>query len=789
MAAKQDRHINLPKSFPQDDYTPFGYIDNPYHSAIRNRSGAIRTVPPLGFGFWCRQLPWPYGYGALRQVNYLSFLHLSLQIGDAVLHASEDFDKHNVRLTSRYHTKTLTSYDFEHDGIATSAKYFLDGEHCLTCILELTNTANADQTVLVHATNVYGWPEVRWWGSDGLVSRYNAKDDVGVVKIWAYGDVFLVGADRPSAAYKATTERDQWNEWVYAADLTTCGDGTNTRIRGGKPMYTMMSYEVHVPAGASEAVIIRLTRAVNEEWGLAEHNKTANTTYGNLARQLAGDEEFYANAARLTGDWEPHFRHGFIYDLETLRMTIRPPMGIFKHPWDGMQHFTPRQVLGETMLDTFCLSYAHIELAKDIIYGTFADAPAPNIPCCREDGSMNMISAGGHECGTAPIWGFPYHVIHAIYLRDRDDAWIRALYPHLRAFVEWWLLERTTNKGSFFTACSWESGQDASKRFKLAGEGAGDVADMVRTVDIEAAMAEAMANMATFAEIAGMGADEVAHWRELAEERVIAARQMFVDGWFRDFDDRNDTPIIIDDYYDIMMLTPVTVGVATEEQIEAIRPRFQFFKDNPKFWLEWPSFMFPFAEAAWNIGERRFIASVIIDTGNRIYERTDRRTIQPVGREDTGLPEEYNYRIPGVAREYWPLREEDTGGCENYGWGATLPMHIVRCVIGFREMADLAADRFALAPAFPDEMAGPGKEYGMSNLRYRGTRFDVSYRFKSAGKIEATLSTHADSPITVTVRGEDGGVLAEGASDSHELTLSYGCGNGDLCAVEVGRRR
>jgi hypothetical protein len=43
-------------SFPIDKYTPFGYLDNPCHSFVLNRSGAIKSIPPLGFGFWCRQL-------------------------------------------------------------------------------------------------------------------------------------------------------------------------------------------------------------------------------------------------------------------------------------------------------------------------------------------------------------------------------------------------------------------------------------------------------------------------------------------------------------------------------------------------------------------------------------------------------------------------------------------------------------------------------------------------------------------------------------------------------------
>jgi len=47
------------RKFPADDYVPFGYLDNPSHSAVFNRSGILRSVPPLGFGYWARRLPWP----------------------------------------------------------------------------------------------------------------------------------------------------------------------------------------------------------------------------------------------------------------------------------------------------------------------------------------------------------------------------------------------------------------------------------------------------------------------------------------------------------------------------------------------------------------------------------------------------------------------------------------------------------------------------------------------------------------------------------------------------------
>src|SRR5690606_16581416 len=145
------------------------------------RSGVIRTVPPMGFGWWARSMPWPYGMDVERPVSYLSFLHLSVAVGDAappdaadlaVFHAADDFKARGVPLVSRYHTKTMMSYDWSYGGVSVSARYFLAHEHALVCILEVENTGAAARRVTVHATNIYGYPGHMYWGRDGVTSNY-----------------------------------------------------------------------------------------------------------------------------------------------------------------------------------------------------------------------------------------------------------------------------------------------------------------------------------------------------------------------------------------------------------------------------------------------------------------------------------------------------------------------------------------------------------------------------------------------------------------------------------------
>lgn len=778
--------LNLPQTFPQSNYTPFGYLDNPAHSTVLNRSGLLRTVPPLGMGWWARAMPWPYGIDVERTLGYLSFLQLSVSVGPHSLapirtfHRSSDFAE--GELVSHYHTKTLLSYDWAHDGLRFSARYHLANEHALVCMLEVENQADAAQSLTVHASHIYGYPGPMYWGRDGITSQ--PASETSVSKFWAYGDVFALGSDREAAAYKSTASEDQWHEWIQLNDLNNTGGAVVRFHEGHDHLYTIMSYPITLNPGEGDSLVLALVRDTNEVYARQRWHEAVRTAHESAHAQLTADEHFYDRAPLLTGDWPQNWRHGWIYDLETLRMTVRPPVGIYKHHWDGMQIHSPRAVLGETCLDMLSLSYADMERAKEVIYGTFADAPMPNVPCSREDGSMNMIGEGGAECGTAPTWGLPFLTIQSLYLRDRDDNWIKSLYPYLKAFIEWWLENRTDDSGWFHANNSWESGQDGSRRFLHGGAQEGTPATYVRTVDIEAAMAHGMMVMAAFARVAGYTRD-VEMWEELAADRVKRTRSMYVDGWFRDFDARANKPFILDDYYDVMMLTPLALDIATEEQVEGVKSRFAYFVENPKHWLEWPSFWQPFSEAGWQAGERELIARELVKVGQRIYARTDSREITPVAeRYKDRLPEQYNYRIPGVASEFWPVKMESgiLSGAEHYGWGATFPALVIRNLIGFRE----GRTAFTLAPMLPDSLFEVGKTYGVSDLRWWDMTFDVAYTILPDNALEVRLNCRLLRPGVVMVKDAAGESIATHDQPERHTDLNFRVRNGEVYTVAVG---
>jgi hypothetical protein len=770
--------LALPASFPADSYTPHGYIDNPFHSMIHNRSGVIRSYPPLGFGWWRADFhPGGYGKGDGDHVNYLAILHMGVSIGDSMFLTTGDFERHGVALASTYHTKQLISYDWECGSVTVRLRYFLPFENSLACQVELINAGRMDVQVRLDAAALTKIGKEKWWGSDGITARFLPGDGVSVSKIWAYGDAFALGASLTPVAHMITAKGEEHEQWMRRKD-TACV--SSLAVMGQGPLWVTHAYRMRVPGNGRTAALVSLSRGRNEHAVRAELSRVLREAIPAARRQLANDQVFWSSCPTLTGDWPPPWKRGWVYDFETLRMNVRPPIGIFTHPWDGMQVHSPRLVLGETCLDMMALAYADPVLAREVVFGTFADALAPNVPCAREDGSVNMISTDGSECGTAPMWGFPFRVIRSLFLASGDTAWVAKLYPHLKAYALWWLQNRTDKDGWLHCNNSWESGQDGSRRFLVAEHNEGAVADFVRTVDVEASMAEALGILGEFARFVP-GPDETSTWKELAARRIRNTQSMFFDGGFRDVDGRSGAPIMLGNHHDVMMLAPLVCGVATPEQQRAVKPMFRYFLDNPRSVLEWPPLLYTYVEAAWNAGEREAAARAVASTAMRAYQRTDARAATRAA--DDGP---FSYRIPGVANEYWPLNDTAPGG-ENYGWGATLPTQIIRAILGFREDGD-AGDRsnsFVLAPCFPPDLFRPGKMYGIRNLHYRELTLDLDVTCRDASGLKVVVRYRSPQPVAVTVleRGGHTRITETPVSTTGVLTLAGR--NGDVYLLRI----
>ena len=758
-------------SFPSSHYTPHGYLDNPYHSMIFNRSGILRSFPPLGFGFWRTDFKGSYGEGPRDHQNYLSLLQIGITIDGHSFTTTDDFSKAGVELYSAYHTKNIFSYDWNYDNINVSIKYFLLREHSLVCIIELQNSGKDDKIVRVNGTHIFKIGDVKWWGSNGIASNYSVQNDAIISKIWAYGDIFVFGSDQNSVAHTSTESEKQWKDWLKSSVV---GCIESALLMGKGPMHSLLSYNINVPAKSLRSLVLYLCRGKNEEWAKKEFINAKADVMTAFQNKINEDNQFWSQAPMLSGDWPETWKHGWVYDFETLRMNVRQPLGIYKHPWDAMQVSSPRVVLGETCMDMMTLSYSDPELAKKVLYGTFADAIAPNVPCSREDGSVNMVSADGSECGTAPMWGYPFHVIQLIFALSGDTVWVDSLYPYLKSYIEWWLRYRTDSEGWLHCNNSWESGQDGSKRFIVAEHNEGAVADFVRTVDVEASMAEAMMVMEKFADILGKKHDQE-NWKILSEQRIKNTHAMFFDNWFRDVDARNGKPILLKEYYDVMMLTPLACKVATPDQIEQVKPMFHYFASNRR--LEWPPGVFTFTEAAWNAGEREIASQVVVSTANRVYERTDMKTI-------LFSDSLFSYRIPGVANEFWPSDFVPAGG-ENYGWGATLPLYIIKNIIGFRESSHQRVKGFTLAPMLPKKYMQSGMSYTIRNLHYLNFTFDVTYTVQNENEFLVSLKYHASTPLSFSVLDERGKELYILKENMMSRSFTFDGVNGNVYQIRI----
>ncbi len=397
---------------PHDDFTPHGYLDNPYHSWKLNPSGVLRSMAPLGMGWHVPNL----GSYVRNQFQYTAHLTIGLKINDLVLVTPEDFSRHGCTITSSLHTKNRFEYTcfIQRYGLTLTTRYFLIQEHAIGCILSLTTTSEQPLPVtcyLIHH-HVHNPFTSRLW-EHGLYAIKDPGECSAMLGLASEGDVFVHGvraADDTRLAcgelgYTVSlAEISQWvrGRAVVQPHITQHQEDTGWQVRTlALPCaLTLESHQEHIlnavlARGVSQDQAYQHWEDGIEEIALAE------------AEHHRDDEEFWQRAPQLSGDWPDSWRRSWVYDLETLRMVIRPSAGIIPHPWDGMQLQAPREVLAEAAMDTLFLSYADPELAAEVILGHFESALHPNLPCMREDGSYNMVADDGQICGTAPEWGFP----------------------------------------------------------------------------------------------------------------------------------------------------------------------------------------------------------------------------------------------------------------------------------------------------------------------------------------------------------------------------------------------
>ena len=757
---------NSTSGFPPGSYTSHGYLDNPHHTWALHPSGVIRSVPAIGFGFYYPAGPGGY-FSYEKNSVYRASLRLGFGLGDMVLFDANDFRTRAVELSSSHHSKNALVFNFSLSSIVIVVPFFLVGENTLTGIVQVQNTTLTDQEVRLYAVQRLELGNESWWGRDGVVGLYDSEEDEVILRSFAAGPVFSLKSESRSSGQIITPDEAALVAWTKGTR-----PGPQDRVSYfPKGLSGGLSCSLRVPAGGSTECAVYLSRSFNQARATAEVRGAQLRARSTLREKLAEDNLFWGRAPQLEGDFPTHWKRSWVYDFETLRMMVRRPVGAYKHPWDAMQIQAPRNVLAETSIDMWALSYADEETAKRVLLGQFQDALEANVPCMREDGTMNMVAADGSECGTSLQWCYPFYCLESVFLRTVDRSWLEQLYPYLVAHLEWTLKHRRDTDGWIVPKCSWETGMDASERFLIKQPTGGELIDFVRVAELQAAMSHAARVMKDFAALLGKST-EIERWDRLAVSYAEKARELWHDGWFYDEDARSGRPIVIPGHREVTQVGPVMCDVATPDQVRAMVPKMREYESNQQFWLEWPSHMLPYVESVWKAGDREFLSRVLFAVVNRAYQSMDRRDLQP----------EKKLGWPGVSCEVWGTK--GAYGGEGYGWGATLPAHIIRSLLGFREGSDPYGPWFWLGPNLPDALFGDGKLFGLLNLRYRGALLDIRYECQTAGRVGVQIRVAAGhwSPKARVV--DESGAVVSSKVAGQELSFS-GLNHG-FYRVEMG---
>ncbi|HMA37518.1 MAG TPA: hypothetical protein VKY74_23900 [Chloroflexia bacterium] len=720
--------------FPEDDYTPHGYLQNRFDAGPfpgLEAGGPIRSLPGAGFAWQPAGAP----HGGLL---------IGAQVGEILL--LTDLDA--AGLVAPYHSAHLQRLQFSHESVNIYVEFWLAAREVLGCRIDVYRPAGRYQPppVRLVVLAVTHWP--------------------GAPHGWCYASGRYSAAQGSLAV---SLERGPWYQLWASERAVTQGFGGDLAAvgpwlaAGAPPQETRFFNFRRVPALFWGALVLPLhfVKTSAHAWAMVERSPLPFSRAERLGvRDLKlsrdalwrEDRRFWQGAPQLgRQDWPAHWRRGVVYDTETSRLLVAPPAGIFPGPYPVWMAEWPRAVLAEGTLDMSRLAYADPGAAQAAVATLFAAAPGPQVPCVWANGGYNMIAADGAPCGTSPAWCLPFHNLWLLWLRHPDSAWLATIYPRLVAYVRWWLAERTDSAGWVVYQCTWESGEDNTPRLDPSRTGDAVIRDLVRPVELQAALAVCAEVLRRFAAALGR-ADDAGEWAALYAHYRDRTRQLWdpATARFRDLDPATGRWREVPDsspYWGSaagaqispLQLLPLLYGIATAEQVAALRPHLAGYVAAP--WTWWPSWSYHVAEAALAAGAPEVAADLAAAIVDRVYRQLDRRE------RDDGQP------LPGVAPEFWPEAAPDGAllwtPAEAYGWGASAVLYLLRYLVGFQEGEDISRQQFTLRPALPPALRQAGLAYTVRNLGIRGARIDLTYCPGPAGDLEIILHRQEAGAVRV----------------------------------------
>ena len=583
-------------TFPADDYTPYGYLHSPEHVARswnEARGGMLRTSE--------RHLGIGWAYVHPRRAV---FLCAGWEVGGRRLLTRADWQPHNLH--APHHSSQLMTFRATPPGCVVTLSCF----RLRAGLLAAHATVQAETAIsgrwgwLLEADRVPG--RTRPAGSRVLLRGREPHT------LFARGSRFA-RALTPAGVWEemALVPGETWEGWA----LLACGDA----------------------ATDAEAAWSQI-RAVEEE-------------------KRRADAAFWERAPRLAGDWPAHWRRGWVYDMETTRLLIQPPGGIFTGEWPAWMAAWPRAVLAEGMLDLDRLGLAEPLRAQDAALTLLRDTPGDQVPCVFRGGEPNMVAADGAVCGTSPAWCLPVLHLARLLRRQPDRERVARVAPHVARYLRWWLRERADGAGWLSYHCTWEAGEDDNPRLDPGGTGDGIIQGRTRPVELHAALALSASLLRDlFAYLDDEGAAQ--EWSAVAQE-YAARTQSFWDGAagrFRDWDVARGGFLEGSSAYwetDPNRFSPLALVPALldlpEAQRAALRRELTHYHAAP--WRWWPSWSGVLCEAAIALGEDAWAARFVTPIIERVYRENDRRH-RPHAAPAPGDLAPDARPTPGVAREY-----------------------------------------------------------------------------------------------------------------------------------------
>ncbi|MGQ9525234.1 MAG: MGH1-like glycoside hydrolase domain-containing protein [Armatimonadota bacterium] len=680
--------------FPESDYTPHGYLQNRFDAGPfwgLDAGGPLRSHPPCGYRWLDR-----------------GGLIVGLETGASGLSDSG-------RIVSPYHSSQVQSFRWEVSGVRVTVTFFLAERDVIGCWAQVEG-APAD-AVLIAAALVpraeRSWDATFAWRVDEAAACAYADP----------GPWYAAACSHPVRGHAFATDKDLASALMSPTSARTAAVG-----RSDKP--SMLYSALHVPVCAeADDVWFAVARGTSASDAASLARSAIARLPAALNALLEEDARFWSQAPRLSGDWPESWKHSWVYDIETTRMMVNPPAGVFTARWPTWMASHPRVVLAEGTLDMLRHSYADAEAAQEAVLTLFESALEPQVPCMWANGGYNMVASDGSACGTSPAWCLPFHNIHRIFIRNPDLSWLGRLYPHMEAYLDWWLRNRTDSDGWAVYKCTWESGEDCSPRLDPEQTGFADLSRMARPAELQAAIAQSARILTILGEHLGLQEERLSRWDEVFRQYRDRTRALWDPerGHFRDLLPATGKWVEATAEYwganvthDALQLIPLMYDVASEEQKARLAEHLPSFNAVP--WILWPSWTYVVTEACLAVGRHDVASEMSASIIDRVYAENDRRDLS-----------QFPTPIPGVAREYWPLSLENWSASEAYGWGATTSLLLLRHLIGLDEWADIRHSGFTLRPFLPRWLVSEGKAVQVENLSCRGFRFAIEYRSADGG--------------------------------------------------------